>query len=205
METNGNYLRTGYIYVGHWGHIMGSFSVWHWVIVVVPIAIIIYALVRSRSPKAAVATADGGTGTGYVEPRGIGGWLILIVIGQIVGILRLLKAIVDDLDVYKQLPERLHWVVTFELVLNATFLAFVVYVTTIMFRELRSFPKLWIGQAVAAILLPLIDAFVVLSATNVAAGPVLIQLGQVVPMAIAAGIWTWYMLVSKRVRNTFVK
>ncbi|MDP2332155.1 MAG: DUF2569 family protein [Reyranella sp.] len=184
---------------------MGSFSVWHWVIVLVPIAIVIYAVVRSRRPKAAVATADGGTGTGYVEPRGLGGWLILIVIGQIVGALRVLKAIIDDLDVYNQLPKNLHWVVTFELVLNAAFLAFVVYVTTIMFRELRSFPRLWIAQAVAAILLPLIDAFVVVSATSVPAGPVLTQLGQVIPMAIAAGIWTWYMLVSKRVRNTFIK
>ncbi|TAJ41405.1 MAG: DUF2569 family protein [Reyranella sp.] len=187
------------------GETMGSFSVWHWVIVLVPIAIVIYAVVRSRRPKAAVATADGGTGTGYVEPRGLGGWLILIVIGQIVGALRVLKAIIDDLDVYNQLPKNLHWVVTFELVLNAAFLAFVVYVTTIMFRELRSFPRLWIAQAVAAILLPLIDAFVVVSATSVPAGPVLTQLGQVIPMAIAAGIWTWYMLVSKRVRNTFIK
>lgn len=186
---------------------MGSFSIWHWVIVLGLVGAVVYAVMKSRKPKLATAIADGGTGTAHVEPRGLGGWLVFLVIGQIGGILRVLKAIVEDIDLLGQAVPNTKAAVIAELTLNVAFLGLVIYVTVSMFRELRTFPTLWKVQATAAVLVPLLDAVLVAGLLNLPIGKVLEEgmIGQLIGMVIAIAIWTWYLSVSKRVRNTFVK
>jgi hypothetical protein len=183
---------------------MQSFSVWHWIIVLAIVVGVIFAVLKTRTPKA--ATANGGT-AGIAEPRGLGGWLVLLVLGQILGIFRVLKAITDDIDLLKDATPQVHAAVVAELTLNAAFLALVAYVTVMMFRQSRAFPGLWKIQAVAAILVPIADAVLVTNLLNVPIARVLDEqaIGQLIGMAIAIGIWAWYLTVSKRVRNTFVK
>ena len=75
-----------------------------------------------------------------------------------------------------------------------------------MFRKLRLFPTLWIYQGVAAVLLPILDGAVVSAFLNVSLYSIVDATAgaQIVGTAIAVTLWTWYLRVSVRVRNTFV-
>jgi hypothetical protein len=141
-----------------------------------------------------------------MEPRGFGGWLILLVIGQILGIFRILKMIFDDLDLYREVKPQAVLAVHAELGLNIAFLILAVVTAVAMFRKLRLFPTLWIYQGVAAVLLPILDGAVVSAFLNVSLYSIVDATAgaQIVGTAIAVTLWTWYLRVSVRVRNTFV-
>ncbi len=141
-----------------------------------------------------------------MEPRGLGGWLILLVIGQILGMFRVLKVIFDDMDLYREVRPEAVAAIHAELGLNVAFLILAVVTTVAMFRKLRLFPTLWIYQGLAAILLPILDVALASALLHVAPFSVLDASvgGQIVGTAIAVALWTWYLRVSVRVRNTFV-
>jgi uncharacterized membrane protein len=134
------------------------------------------------------------------------GWLILLVIGQVLGIFRVLKSIFDDIDLYKEVNPSAVVAVHAELGLNVAFLILVIVTAVAMFRRLRSFPTLWIYQGIAAILVPILDGALASALLNVPLYSVIdAQVGaQIVATAIAVVLWTWYLRVSVRVRNTFV-
>lgn len=185
---------------------MGSFSLWHWLIVGVPLAIVVYFVFSSRR-KAVVATADGGSGTSTAEPKGLGGWLVLLGLGQVFGVIRILKEMTDSVGVLEQAVPHVKNAVVVDLSLNGLFLALVVYVSVTFFREKRTFPTLWKIQAAAAILLPLIDIALIASMLNLSVSQLVDEkmIGQLIGSVIVVSIWVWYLSVSRRVRNTFVK
>jgi hypothetical protein len=144
------------------------------------------------------------TTTEVAGPKGLGGWLILLMLGQIGSILRVLKSVADDVSLYKSVDRVA--AINAELILNLLLLAIVVYVTVAMFRTKRSFPKLWICQGVVAILVPWIDILMVaallgLSADQLVDGK---DIAQTFGGIVGVSLWSWYLNVSVRVKNTFV-
>lgn len=154
-------------------------------------------------------TADG--------PRGIGGWLILPTIGLFVFPLRAAVVLAAD---YWPLFERGVWasltspggalyhplwapVLLYEVCCNVVFIAFAVTLLLLLFRRSRRFPAAFIAFALLNLCFVVSDAALGWQIPAVAArGPegFAIEIGR--SLAVAA-IWVPYMLISKRVRNTF--
>ncbi|MBM3646116.1 MAG: DUF2569 family protein [Alphaproteobacteria bacterium] len=180
---------------------MGSFSIWHWLIVLLFVGGIGYAIVWSRRvPK--VATADGGTG---IAPplTGLGGWLALFVIGQVLGLFRGLASLLETVRLYDKADPKL---VNVEVAMMVALLAFSVYVTIALFRKWRSFPVLWIYQGLAVVLFYWLAALILSGMMNVSFAKFVdeAEIGRSIGTAIGVALWAWYLRVSVRVRNTFV-
>jgi Protein of unknown function (DUF2569) len=148
------------------------------------------------------------------ELVGIGGWLILIAIGQIVGPLRLLASLAQY---YSGFDSRL-WtsfplVFYSEAVLNILLLAITLSTTLLFFTKSRQFPTFFILQYGLAILSFPLDAIITGVGLSMYTGKPIStftqqildpkQMGQWGVIVIYAMIWIPYIRVSKRVANTF--
>jgi len=149
------------------------------------------------------------------ELVGIGGWLVLVAIGQVLGPIRVLLSLgnyyVNELD--SSLFETFPATVYGEVVLNVAFFAFSVFVAIMFFRHSWLFPRLYILQWILIAALPLIDAGWVAVTASAYSGESLSEyltmdpkdIGQVIGAVIIGPIWIAYILRSRRVKNTFVK
>jgi hypothetical protein len=146
---------------------------------------------------------------------GIGGWLVLVAIGQVLGPIGTLVSIgnyyVGEIDspVFDILPV----IVYGKIALNAAFLAFSIFTAIMFFRHSRLFPRLYIVQLILTAALPLIGAAWVAGAASFYSGESFSEyltmdvqeIWQVVTAVIFGPIWIVYILRSRRVANTFVK
>jgi hypothetical protein len=148
-----------------------------------------------------------------MEPRGIGGWLLLVAFGQVVGPLRLLVALgqtyfdPDAQKGFEQFPLATYG----ELASLLTLMLFSIPTAVLFFRKSRYFPRFFICELVAAFVVPALS--VVWSALTLSAqlggsvGEFLMlepqEIAQFVWAVVGALIWIPYTLKSKRVRNTF--
>jgi hypothetical protein len=147
---------------------------------------------------------------------GIGGWLILVAIGQILGPLVFLVRLSNyysklDSYLWTKFPATFYG----EAALNAFIVVIAVYTAYLFFTKSRLFPKYFVYESVAAMLLLPIDVIstsVTLSAYT--AQPILAlasrmitpeQGGQSLATIIITVIWIFYIKKSKRVANTFGK
>jgi hypothetical protein len=145
---------------------------------------------------------------------GIGGWLILVALGQIFGPIRFLVSIGQyystlDSNIIGKLP------VTFagEAVINFFVLALSIYTAVLFFRKSKQFPRFFVYQILAAIFLVPLDAMWIAVAasmeTGQSAGQLLqnalgpSEIGQTIAAAIIGSVWVLYIFKSKRVANTF--
>ena len=152
-------------------------------------------------------------------PQGLGGWLIFIGIGIVLEIfdigsllLQTYPPIFSDgtwealttpgSEVYDPLWAPL---LIFEIVGNIIFLAFYISLAILFFCKSQWFPKVWIAVALLYLVFVLLKVFSVSFVLvneplfdNETTRLIFQLLGDVV-------IWVPYMLVSKRVKNTFVK
>jgi hypothetical protein len=148
------------------------------------------------------------------ELTGIGGWLGPLAFGQVLGILRLLASLAQyyatiDAEIWDKFPA----VVWGEAALNVGMILLCVFSTVLLFRHSRYFPRVFIWQAAAVILLPLFDLLWVASmialATNESISKYLTMEPQdgarMFAAVIGAAIWIPYILKSRRVRNTFTR
>jgi uncharacterized membrane protein YhdT len=151
------------------------------------------------------ATDASTTGMAH-EPAGIGGWLILLLIGQIGGAIRLLYAIVTDVNLYSRAPPQAHIAIHIELALSLTMLGLVVWSTVQMLRERSSFPMWWKIMAVAAILFPIVNGALISAVLGVPLTRFyfLREAAQTFAVIVTVGIWWLYLNLSVRVKNTFV-
>ena len=149
------------------------------------------------------------------ELSGIGGWLILIAIGQLVGPLKFLGSLAP----YYSNPDvealRINFPIVFfiEAVLNASFLVIMVVTTVFFFTKSRWFPTFFIFEYAAAILVGPLDVAVSALGLSIYTGrPISFfaeqmltpkEVGQWIPALVSAAVWIPYILNSKRVANTF--
>jgi hypothetical protein len=146
---------------------------------------------------------------------GIGGWLIVLAIGQVLGPLHTLvflgAYVWRDLD--SDLIDRLPLTVYGEMLLYAVFLAFTTCTAILFFRHSRLFPRFFIVEWILMAIFPLIDTAWVAGTATIGTEESFSDfltlnpqdIVQIVSAVILGPIWIAYILRSRRVANTFVK
>jgi hypothetical protein len=168
------------------------------------------AMSEVRSPERALV-ADGPTVA--KEPRGIGGWLLVVAFGQLLGLLLMFVVLgrtffdPDTLKGFEQFPLASYG----ELAINLALALLTTTTAILFFRKSRYFPRVFICGLVAAFVLPALS--VVWTALTLSAQlgqPLGVflelepqEIAQFMATVVAALIWIPYTLKSKRVRNTF--
>jgi hypothetical protein len=143
------------------------------------------------------------------EPlKGIGGWLVLVAIGQIIGVI---KVIVSTVEYYTgpgvhEAFEKLSIAMNAELTLNATYIALVIFTTYAFFSEKRYFRILYILEILLSPILIIVDAMLLSLFTTLSFSKALDTdlLARTVGACLPGTIWIIYMFRSRRVKNTFV-
>lgn len=148
------------------------------------------------------------------QPHGIGGWLVLVAIGQVVGPLRLVAEVARYVhsingDAWKRFPVAFNG----ELTMNLAMIVLSVSTTILFFTRSRRFPRFFVVQMACIPLLPIFDMLwiALIFSVSLNRSPFVFlkidfQSGlQVATQVIAAAIWIPYVLRSRRVANTFVK
>jgi ABC-type multidrug transport system permease subunit len=138
--------------------------------------------------------------------RGLGGWLSLLVIGQVAGLLRLLKAAADDIAALgsRHVLAMGKSAIYFELALNLIMLMLIVTTTVMMFQKRRLFPTVWKLQATTNLILSLIGVIVIAVLLNMKLEDLGMSLAQLAFGLVWLLAWTSYLATSVRVKNTFV-
>lgn len=145
------------------------------------------------------------------EPRlkGIGGWLILMSIGQVLGPIQILRGMIEE---YSGLPEgtvaAYPLAMLGDVAMRLAFIGFLIYTAFLFFNKRAAFPSRFIQTYIAGLLLPLaIGAWVTItSGINTLAN--LLTADFFWPYAatvVIGGAWVAYVLNSERVKNTFVE
>ena len=148
------------------------------------------------------------------ELAGIGGWLVLVAIGQVIGPLKTLASIIDyytkiDSALWTKYPIAGYG----EAALNMSLLALICYTTYLFFQKSILFPKFFIYECVATVLSFPLDWIFSAATLNAYTGesigtPVAAMMtpdvfGAWIAAIITAAIWIPYIKLSKRVANTF--
>jgi len=146
---------------------------------------------------------------------GIGGWLILVAIGQVLEPISALTAIGKYFwrDYYAGLADDFPVTVYSQTLFEASLFAFAVFTAIMFFRHSRLFPQLFIVQWILIGTLPLIETVWFAVVLSISFGESIWanltmdaqDIGQVVGAVIWGPIWIAYILRSRRVANTFVK
>lgn len=157
--------------------------------------------------------------TSEQELKGVGGWLILVVIGLVITPFRVVYILMDsywpifrdgtwsfltapDSDAYHSLWGPL---ILFEIVGNLGAMILALVTLWFVFKKSKFVPKLaitWLGWNVGFVV---IDFFIAPLIPVVAAQANTEIVRELVRSVVSAGIWIPYFLVSKRVRVTFVE
>lgn len=152
-------------------------------------------------------------------PSGLGGWLILPAIGLILSPVRLLISLNTDLlpifqEGYWEIlttpgSEAYHplWApfILFEVFGNLFFIIFSIALIAMFFLKSHWFPKLMITYLLSNLFFVVGDYFLADLIPVIGEETDFEALGEIVKISVGVVIWVPYFLVSKRVRNTFVK
>jgi hypothetical protein len=145
------------------------------------------------------------------EPRlkGIGGWLILMSVGQVLGPFQILRGMIEE---YSGLPEgtvaAYPAAMLGDVAIRLAFIGFLVYTAFLFFNKRALFPNRFIQTYVAGLLLPfVIGAWVTITTgVNTLANLATAEFFWPYAATVAVGgIWVAYVLNSERVKNTFVE
>jgi hypothetical protein len=148
-------------------------------------------------------SADGPTGDAK-EPKGIGGWLILPMLGTLISpLLTLYGAYASASAITSSLSGTLIFFIVIEVLFNLGLAVGWIVAAVDLFRHKRRFPKLYVGLLIVTLVGVVIDLAVaaLLFSSSVDASDV----KQVVRTVIQLAIWGPYMAKSTRVKNTFVE
>ena len=145
---------------------------------------------------------------------GIAGWLILIAIGQVIGVIKLIASLGQyygnaDPKLFQQFPVTM-WG---EAALNTGFVAFAIYTAVLFFGKSSKFPQFFIYQWMFVIFMPFVDLVWVALTLSLYTGRPFAELakldpetvGQSIAAMIGAAVWITYIIRSRRVANTFTK
>jgi hypothetical protein len=167
-------------------------------------------LTVSRARRGAPAMSQANDAAGGAKPlEGIGGWLILMAIGQAVGPLQVLRGLIDE---YSGLPEgafaRLPAALFGDVTMRLAFAGFLVWTAWLFFNRRAEFPKMFIVSYGLALALPFAAGIWVSVAAGVNAMGYMVSGEFLATYALTAAVgalWVAYVLNSERVRNTFVR
>ena len=146
------------------------------------------------------------------ELMGLGGWLALVGLGQVSGILKFAASMAKYYsEVDAQLWTRFPTAMWGEAALNAALFWVFVYSAVLFFRRSRLFPKFFVWQFVVAFCSPFLGGLWAWLAIGLTAGRPIKEFipldpkegGQLIAVLITAAIWIPYIRKSRRVRNTF--
>ncbi|MDB5488404.1 MAG: hypothetical protein JWQ58_2119 [Reyranella sp.] len=153
------------------------------------------------------APYDGGAGQGDSPLKGLGGWLIVVVIGQVTALIQVPLMIFESVDLYRsEGNEIVRLFLGVDAALKVAVLALVIWTTVAMFRRRRIFPLLWRIEAAALVLFVFVEAAILATLVGLPIGDLLTEnmmRGSLIA-AIWAVPWVVYLAFSVRVRNTFV-
>lgn len=142
-------------------------------------------------------------------PKGIGGWLILLAVGEILAPLQAFTGMIME---YSGLPDgaiaRLPVAFAGDLLIRIAMLGLFVWSAWLFFTKRAEFPRIFIIATVAAFVSPIVlGIWVTLtSGVNTLANiPTPGFLGPYLFGIAVAMIWITYVLKSVRVKNTFVR
>jgi hypothetical protein len=142
-------------------------------------------------------------------PSGIGGWLILLAIGQLLAPLRMALDIATSTTEYLKLPQTPEWrsIVVGETALNLALLALVVVTSWFFFAKSARFPGLFLIQWFAIPTILFLDCLLVSVVLGTSFLDALMDDSSIPVLGsfMSAGIWMCYIARSKRVQNTFVR
>jgi hypothetical protein len=150
--------------------------------------------------------------------EGIGGWLILVAIGIVITPIRIIMLVITT---YSEIFSTGTWealttqgsevysplwapILIGEILINSGIILVWLYMAYLFFSKKKSFPKLYIGIAVFSLIFIIADAFaikLVLPSEPVFDPDTVKELMRSLIMVV---IWVPYMLVSKRVKTTFI-
>jgi hypothetical protein len=150
------------------------------------------------------------------ELSGIGGWLVLLAIGQVLGPLRFMASAAQYyVSIDKELVQNFPIAFVGEGLLNATLAGLYIYTAILFFRKSKRFPRFCIYEFLATIfVLPVNAVWVAVTIGMMSGQPVgeLLQgafepseIGQMIAAVIGGCIWIPYLLKSRRIANTFVE
>ena len=125
------------------------------------------------------------------KPQGIGGWLILPTIGFVLGMI--LWTLAMFLAIFLVATNQYEPVDIVTIILTPFFIPFLAYSIYLELKKKKEFKKwaiitLWVSVLFVTILSTFDGAYI-----------------DIAKELVASSIWTWYFLVSKRVKNTFTK
>jgi len=143
------------------------------------------------------------------SPNGIGGWLVLVALGQVFGLIRTVITLVE----YYSSPQthtafaKIPLAAGGELGINAAYLALLILSTYAFFNKKGYFPSLFVTEVLASPLVFCLDAAWISATTNASFSGAIDTdgLARSVGACIPGAIWIAYLFISKRVKNTFIK
>ncbi len=151
------------------------------------------------------------------EPRPIGGWLILIGLAMIFSLIRIIFQLFNE-DLFDKeiwelfsnpsslyFSEGLQLLIIAETVYNALILVFMVLLLVLFTKRRSSFPALYIIFVIVNFVFLTADYFVADHYFEMEAQDEAEFTRDIISTIIAAAVWIPYMLLSERVKNTFIR
>ena len=177
---------------------MGSFAIWHWIIVLAIVAGIFWLVMRARKMAPSAPS----------KLEGIGGWLALLAFGQIMGLLRLVVTVFQNFQTYGpviDVPGAKVAIFT-EVLMNFGLIALAVATTIFLFMKKRAFVKFFTYQWLALPVVFVLNLVIVSAALGLSTSDLVTSedIRTSVATFIAGGIWVWYTRASVRVAGTMV-
>jgi cytochrome b561 len=177
---------------------MGSFSIWHWLIVLVIFGVILWLVARSVRATDAEKHAL----------KGIGGWLGFLALVQILGLLRVVAGFAESVTTYAPIAAipGAKLAIAAELLINIGLVALTLATTIALFRHKKAFISLFMYQWLAAPIASFTNVVVVSGALGVPQSDLITSddVVKVFASFLAGGLWVWYTRYSVRVANTMV-
>lgn len=180
---------------------MGSFSIWHWVIVLLIIGVPAWLIIRS-----ARASKKQPSGTG---PVGVGGWLLFLGISLGLGLLATLGQLTKEGEGFSDAwanPVARPFLVAFG-VGAATQVGLHAVTLFALYNHKRYFQDVFVWFWLASVLITPVVMLIGVETTGLSLSQVwpTDQIGRHIGGAIGLSLWLWYVLVSVRVRNTMTR
>lgn len=141
-------------------------------------------------------------GTNILDsPEGISGWLIFPAIGIFTNLLSILNEIVQYIGLKEKVTQQ--YVIQYGIWSNVFLGVFLLIVASYFFGKRKQAPTIFIFYMFTFAVLDMVGFMIINSAINGTNS--ISEDGSIIRSFIVAGIWSWYFISSKRVKNTFVK